>query len=286
MPKRRSFSDRVRRVFEIWVDAFAEHDMLTYASAIAFQVLKALIPLALLGVALLGVAGRRDVWTGSVGPSLRSRLDSSAFGAVNAAVDKIFAHDSVPLLVFAAALTVWYASGAVRAIMGALNRIYETDDDRPARTRWPLSFGLALCVVCGVVGAALLVVAVPRPGGVGGVFAAAGLWLAAICALGLAAGLLVRLGPIERRSKKWASAGAILVVGTWIVTSIVFRWYVSSVADFKTAVGQLTVFIVLMVYVYASSIVFLVGVQLDELLREDATAGERGILGILFGIGR
>jgi hypothetical protein len=37
-------------------------------------------------------------------------------------------------------------------------------------------------------------------------------------------------------------------------------------------------------YVYTSSIL-LVGVELDELLREDATKGQRGVLGIL-GIAR
>jgi membrane protein len=167
--------------------------------------------------------------------------------------------------------------------MGAINRIYETEENRPFWTRWPLSFALALCTVAGVVGAALRVLAVPRPGGVVGVLASAGLWVAAIGALGVAAGLLVRLGPIEQRPKRWASAGAVLIVGTWVVTSIVFRWYVSSLANFKTAVGQLAVFIVLMVYVYASSIVFLVGVQLDELLRADATPGQRGMLEVLFG---
>jgi hypothetical protein len=30
--------------------------------------------------------------------------------------------------------------------------------------------------------------------------------------------------------------------------------------------------------VYTSSIIFLVGVEVDELLREDATEGERGVL--------
>ena len=60
----------------------------------------------------------------------------------------------------------------------------------------------------------------------------------------------------------------------------------ASIANFKTAVGQLTVFIVLMTYAYASSVVFLVGVEVDELLREDAKADERGILHVLFGIGR
>lgn len=283
MAPRKSFPARVRRVVAIWIDAFAKHDMLTYASAIAFQMLKSLIPLGLLGVALLGVAGRRDVWTMQIASALHRKLDPTAYRAINAGVDKIFAHDSVPLLVFASALTVWYVSGAVRAVMGAINRIYETEENRPFWTRWPLSFALALCTVAGVVGAALLVLAVPRPGGVVGVLASAGLWVAAIGALGVAAGLLVRLGPIEQRPKRWASAGAVLIVGTWVVTSIVFRWYVSSLANFKTAVGQLAVFIVLMVYVYASSIVFLVGVQLDELLRADATPGQRGMLEVLFG---
>ncbi len=49
-------------------------------------------------------------------------------------------------------------------------------------------------------------------------------------------------------------------------------------ANFKTATGSLAVFLVLTGYVYTSSIIFLVGVELDELLREDATAGQRRLL--------
>jgi hypothetical protein len=57
------------------------------------------------------------------------------------------------------------------------------------------------------------------------------------------------------------------------------------VANFKTAAGSLTVFLVLTGYIYTSSIIFLEGVELDELLREDAREGQRGVLGIL-GIAR
>ena len=67
------------------------------------------------------------------------------------------------------------------------------------------------------------------------------------------------------------------------MTTLAFRWYVSSIANFHTAVGQLTVFLILMVYVYASSIVLIVGVQLDELLREEASEQERGILDVVVG---
>jgi membrane protein len=75
----------------------------------------------------------------------------------------------------------------------------------------------------------------------------------------------------------------VLVVSTWIVTTLAFRWYVASIANFQTAVGQLTVFLLLMVYVYASSIVLIVGVQLDELIREEASEQERGILDVVVG---
>ena len=275
---------RGRDTVQIWVDAFDEHDLLTHASAIAFQVLKSLVPLSLLGIALIGAVGRRDLWSGHLAPPIKSRVDPPVFHALDFAVEKIFARNSGPLIAFAALLTVWYVSGGVRAIIGAINRIYGSEDDRPFWLRWVLSIGLAACVVAGIVGAALLVAAVPKPGGAWAIPAVAARWLGGVVALVLVTGLLVRYGPVEPRPKKWASTGAVLVVATWIATSIVFRWYVSSIANFKSAIGQLTVFLVLMAYAYASSIVFLVGVQLDELLREDANAEERGILHVLFGI--
>jgi membrane protein len=284
MPRRPAFRTRVRKVVELWIELFDEHELLTHASAIAFQVLKSLIPLSLLGIALLGEVGRRDIWATHLVPAIRPRFDPPVFGAIDFAVTKIFLHDSVPLIVLAGLLTVWYVSGGVRGIMGAINRIYGVEETRPSWSRWAVSLGLSLCVVAGIVGAALLVEAVPTPRGAWRIPVEAVRWLGAIVALTLAAGLLVRLAPAKRRSKRWASAGGALVVVTWIVTSIVFRWYVSSIANFKTAVGQLTVFIVLMVYVYASSIVFLVGVELDEQLRADATSGERGVLSVLFGL--
>ena len=275
---------RGRKTVQIWVDAFAEHDLLTSASSIAFQVLKSLVPLSLLGVALMGAIGRQDFWTQHIAPPMKSKVDPPVFHAIDFAVKKIFDHNSGPLLVFAAVLTIWYVSGGVRAMISAINRIYGTPDERPFWRRWALSLALAACVVAGIVGAALLVAAVPKPGGGWEVPAVLARWLGAILALALVTGILVRFGPAKPRPKKWASAGAVLVITSWIVTTLAFKWYVSSLANFKTAAGQLVVFLVLMAYAYASSIVFLVGVQLDEFLREDANAEERGILHVLFGI--
>ena len=286
MATRTTVVNRTRGAVELLRERFAEHELFTYARALAFQVLKSLIPLSLLGLALLGAVGRRDVWTKHLAPPLKARLDPPVFHAVDFAVEKIFASNSAGLIAFSAFLTVWFVSGGVRAVMSAINRIYGVRDERPLWIRWALSIGLAVCVVAGVVGAALLVEAVPKQNGTLEILLVAVRWIGALAALITATGLLVRLAPVRPRPKRWASAGAVLVIATWIVTSFAFRWYVSTFANFKTAVGQLTVFIILMAYAYASSIVLLVGIEIDELLREDASSEERGILDVLFGLGR
>lgn len=279
----RDLTGRAREFVRIWVDLFARHELLSYASAIAFQVLKSLVPLTLLGIALLGAIGRDDIWTKHMAPAIQSRFDPPIYHAIDYGVKKILDHDSAGILVFAAILTVWYVSSGVRAIMSGINRIYEVADERPFWIRQPVSLGLAVCVVSGVVGAMLLVEAVPTPTG-GWEYAVVTVrWAGAIAALVVVAGLLVRFAPAEHRPKRWASVGGVLVVSTWIVTTLAFRWYVASIANFHTAVGQLTVFLILMVYVYASSIVLIVGVQLDELLREDVSEQERGILDLVVG---
>ena len=279
----RDLTGRAREFARIWVDLFARHELLSYASAIAFQVLKSLVPLALLGFALLGAIGRDDIWTKHMAPAIQSRFDPPIYHAVDYGVKKILDHDSAGILVFAAILTVWYVSSGVRAITSGINRIYEVDDKRPVWIRQPVSLGLAVCVVSGVVGAMLLVEAVPTPNGGWEYVVVTVRWVGAIAALVAVAGLLVRFAPAEHRPKRWASVGGVLVVSTWIVMTLAFRWYVASIANFHTAVGQLTVFLILMVYVYASSIVLIVGVQLDELLREEATEQERGILDVVVG---
>src|SRR5215210_3078955 len=43
-------------------EAYARHGLATHAAALAFRVLVALVPLTLLGIALLGALGLEDVW--------------------------------------------------------------------------------------------------------------------------------------------------------------------------------------------------------------------------------
>jgi membrane protein len=278
-------TNRLRRFVRLWIDLFARHELLDHASAIAFQVLKSMIPLTLLGLAILGASGQQHVWRKTIAPAMKPHLQQQTFHAIDYGVEKIFSTDSTGLIAFASVLSLWYLSGAVRAMMGALNQIYETEDNRPWPVRYAISFGLAACIGLGVIGALLVAVLLGHVGGTVHVVAQIGRWIAAIVLLAAALALLVRFAPAKHRSKKWIGAGSALVIVAWIGATLIFELFVSHVANFKTATGELAVFLVLIGYVYTSSIILMVGVELDELLREDE-AGQRGVLHILFGYGK
>jgi membrane protein len=190
------------------------------------------------------------------------------FLGINQVVEKVFHTSSGGLIALATVLAVWEVSGVVRASMGALNDVYETKESRPWWIRFPLSFGLSVVLILSWLGAIVLIAAVDIPGAWSWPLAVLR-WLAAVALLVVGFGVLVRWAPDKPRAKKWVSAGAVLVVVAWIVETLIFRWYVTSVADFKTTIGSFAVFIVVTTYLYVGSIILLVGMELDELVRHD-----------------
>jgi membrane protein len=271
---------RLKRFVKLWVDLFNEHELLDHASGISFAVLKALVPLTLLGLAVLGAVGQRHVWQETLLPGLRPHVQPATAHALDVAVQKIFSTDSTGLIVFASIVALWYVSGSVRGVMTATNVIYDVDETRSWKVRYPLSLGLAAAILFCVVGAVLSVLAAPALASHGAleVVVAIGRWLVAVVLLALAVALLVRFAPVEPRSGAWVSGGSVLVILAWVAASMIFKLLVTEVLNFKTATGSLGIFLVLSGYVYTSSIIFLLGVEVDELLREDAAEGERGLL--------
>lgn len=269
--------EATRGVFWALVDAFSKNNILTYASAIAFQVLIAVVALLLLGLALVDILGLQELWVSTVSPFFEARLAFETFRAVEATVEKIFASGSLGLLLFGALLALWEVSGAVRAIMGGLNEIYESDEDRTIVRRFATSLGLSIALIVCIVGSVFAVTLLPRideiPNAVGAFVG----WVAAIGLLGTAIWLLLRYAPCATRSAGWTSVGSAFVIVAWIAASLLFGFYVRELADYTSALGNLTAVLTLTAYLYTSSIVLLTGAQIDELLRRQAARGRTGL---------
>ena len=111
------------------VHGVAEHDLLTFGSAIAFQVATAIPPLLMLSLALAGALGFGDVWRDTVAPEFERAVSHDVFVVVNKAATAALSNQAAFWLTFGVALTLWEMSGAVRALMTALSRIYGDDDE-------------------------------------------------------------------------------------------------------------------------------------------------------------
>jgi membrane protein len=265
---RRRTKKSIKDVASLWAQLFDEHELLTSAAAIALQSFVAMVALALLAVAVLGASGNEDVWATQIAPQIEPKVLPAVMTGIRATVQKVFSSSSAGLIAFASALAVWEVSGVVRACMSALSKVEGAKDERPWYIRFPVSIAIAVVVMISLIGATLLVVGLRHSvhGGWGLPFALAR-WLGTILLLTLGFGVLVRFAPAERRTKRWASGGAAVVVVAWIVQSLLFAWYVRSVASYQTAVGSLTFVYLFTTYLYVGAIVLLVGIELDEQLQ-------------------
>jgi membrane protein len=268
------FERGARGLWDDLRDRAREHHLVAFSSAVAFRALVALIPLVLLGLGLLGAFGLQEVWRDSLAPHIRGRVTPPVYRAVEYSVEKILHSGTFWLIALALVLTIWNLAVAVRTTMDALNILHDVEEGRSRLRRSALALVLAVAVGACLVGSALVVLAAPRAGGGAlDVVLGIGRWIVALALSSLAVGLLVRYAPAEPPQASWASVGSVLVVLVWAVASLLFRIWATDVANFKTAEGSLLWLLGLTTYIFVSSSIFLVGVELDELLREE-TDGE------------
>jgi membrane protein len=263
------------------LDGFKRHDLLTYASAISYQVLTAVVPFLLFVLAVAALLHAHGLWRQHLAPQIRSNVPAPIFAVIENAVTTVFARQAVLWATLGGLLALWQVSGAVRAVMGALAGIYEAPSQRPFLKHYARSFLLSIEVsVCFVLVAGCLLFAPffwsAHDGLVAAVFAFIVRWGLVVALLLLIVARLVRHGPARYQPWHWVTMGATLVTGSWLVASLLFYLYLTDVASYETVFGSLADGIVGMAYLYVSTTAFLFGAQLDAIIRREATGCPSG----------
>jgi membrane protein len=245
-------------------DAFARNDLLTFAGAIAFKLLFTLIPLTLFGLGLLGGLGLQGTWTGSLAPQLRRVASPDLFRVADDTVRQVLSHRQLFWSTAGGLLATWQMSGAVRAVMDVLDRVYDVHSERSLWRRLAMSLGLAAALIVLLLAAAAAMELAPRL--LPGTATAIARWPVTVALLWAAITLVMHLAPADDRPAERVTFGSTLVIVAWLVTSAVFAWYLSTVADYGSLFGALATVVVLLTYLYISTIALLTGVQLDALI--------------------
>jgi membrane protein len=171
---------------------------------------------------------------------------------------------------FALAVAVWSANAGMKAVFDALNVVYEEDEMRSFlklnAVSLAFTFGAlaAALVALGLVVVFPLALAYLGAQGLQAALISVLRWplLFALIVAGLS--LLYRFGPSRRSAAwRWLSAGAVVAALAWIGGSLAFSYYLANFTDYNATYGSLGAVIGLMMWMWLSVVVILLGAELN-----------------------
>jgi membrane protein len=265
---------------------FFDHHMTTYAEQLSYRGLFGLIPFIMLVFALLAVLQLDEVF---------DRLIEAAMGAPPQQIPEplepvakegraqtVFLRPLIEqareqagggLLSFGIVLSLWSVSAVAFSLTEALNAAYGVEETRSRRKRfaYALVFGpflaFALIVAC-----VLMLIGPQVVAGLAGLaeldeaWVVLWTWLRFPVALFLLAAVLsvvYHIVPETDRSFWSATPGALFAVIAWGITSLGFSFYLANFADRGLTYGSLGTAVGLLVYLYLSASVMLLGAEIN-----------------------
>jgi membrane protein len=180
----------------------------------------------------------------------------------------------IVMILVGGVLALWTATGAMNAIMRAINRAYGREEGRSFVRRRGAAlaiFGFVLAAFLLVFG--LLVLGPQLSGWVGDALglgtAFQWLWWVAqwpilIVGLLLAFAAVLFFGPnVHHPQWRFLTFGALVAVVVWLAASGAFAFYVSNFGSYNKAWGSLAAVIVMLVWIWLSALALLFGAEIN-----------------------
>lgn len=254
------------------VKEYIQDDMVTYAAALSYHSLFAMAPFLLFFVSLLDTLDLSEYIDWFLDNAQRV-LPHEAFGVVEGVADEIRSRDQSSIISVGAIVAVWSASVGVRALMNALNSAYGVPETRAVWKKYLFSILLTLSTAVLLVLASLLMVVGPQAAewgaelfGFGETFVTLWTWLrwpVIVFLLILMAALAFYVVPNISQPFRLITPGAVFAVLVWLVASWGFTFYVTHFANYDAVYGSIGGIIVLMLFLFISSNVLLLGAEIN-----------------------
>jgi membrane protein len=259
------------------VQEFQRDDAMGLAAQLAFFLILALFPFILVLVSLMGLVGNPELASKVLG-YFRQVMPEEAYKLIRTYTgDVISGKRPAPYLFsFSILFTLWTASGAFAALISALNRAYDVQETRPF---WKVR-GIAILMTLGLsvlilVGVLLLIVGEPIGQAIAEIFGLGELfelvwnivrWPVALFFMVFTVALLYYFAPDVDQPFRWITPGGLIGVLLWVIASAAFSFYVNNFGTYNKTYGSIGVVIILLLYLYISSLTILFGAELNATL--------------------
>jgi len=266
--------------------------LLAIAAGVVFFGLLAVFPAVTALVSCYGLFANPSTISANL-QTLALMLPEGSFQIVQDQIARVLAKGNTELgatFLFGLALAIWSANAGVKAIIDALNVVY---DEREKRSFLRLNL-LSLAFTTGGIAALLLmvgaVVAFPLALDYLGLapksqfIVSLARWPLLFLVLVTALAILYRFGPSRWAARwEWLSVGTLTAALLWIVGSSLFSWYLSNFGNYSATYGSLGAAIGLMMWMWMSAIIVLCGAELNSEIEHqlvpDTTVGPPKPLG-------
>ena len=260
--------------------------VIAIAAGVTFYSLLAIFPAIAALVAIYGLFADPATIAGHV-DSLSGVVPGGAADVIRDQMTRIASNGKSSLgLAFAIGLVVslWSANAGIKAMFDALNIVYDEEEKRGlirlnlvSLAFTALAIGFALFALAALVVVPLVLNAIGL-GEASGLIFEVGRWPVLFLVVALALAFLYRYGPSRATPKwRWISWGSGFAAIAWIAASVLFSWYAANFASYNKTYGSLGAAVEFMVWLWLSTIVILIGAELDaEMEHQTARDTTRG----------
>ncbi len=262
-----------KRVLRGTVNDVMNNHTLAFAAALSYYFVMAFFPALIALAAVVAYLPIPDLFNTIVG-TLSRVMPPESMGLVRKVVSEIISPNRGALLSFGLLGTLWSSSGGFANMIEALNVAYDVPETRPIWKTRLLALGMTFLIGTLILVAFAVMIVGPRFGE----FLAAHLGLSwmfvrlwpvlrytlAVVFIITAVVALYRIAPNVRQSYKQALPGAIVAVAGWILLSGGLSFYIHHFANLNKTYGVLGGGIALLIWMYWSSFIILVGGEMNS----------------------
>ncbi len=265
------------RALKRTIQEFQKDDILNISAGLAYYLILALFPFILALVSLMSLLSTPQFASEVLG-YFRQVMPGSVYGLIESFMQSVLKGKNPAPGLFSVGIlgTIWSVSGAFSALINALNRAYDVQESRPF---WKVK-GLAILMTIGLsvlifVGVLLLILG-PQIGhwiaslfGLGSIFNVVWnvmRWPVALLFLVVTVALIYYFAPDVSQPFRWITPGGFVAVVLWVLASVAFSFYVANFGSYNKTYGSIGTVIILLLYLYISSIMVLLGAELNATL--------------------
>ncbi|MGB7975319.1 MAG: YihY/virulence factor BrkB family protein [Roseiarcus sp.] len=272
--------------------SFNDNRLLAVAGGVVFFSLLAIFPAIAAFVSLYGLIA--DASTIDSHLSLAAGvLPAGAVDILHEQITRLTAKSDARLglgFITGLAVALWSANAGMKAIIDALNVVYDEREKRSFVKLNLLSLLFTLIAICSLMVALAAVVIAPM------VLSAIGLssllslsiallrWPLLLVLATVALAAIYRYGPSRTEPRwQWLSVGSAAAAIGWLITSVLFSWYIAHFGAYNATYGSLGAAVGMMMWMWISAIVILLGGELNAEIEhqtaKDSTVGGEKPLG-------